>query len=266
MSRLNQARIILTGAAGGIGREIAKQLISNQCKIGLVGRNKSKLDELAEQLRSKGADVLVIVADITKQAERQTIIDIMIAQYKGIDMLINNAGMMSFKGLEQESDENIEAIFQTNVIATMQLCRAALPYLRQSKQAHIANIGSTFGSIAFSYYTAYSASKFALRGFSESLRRELMDTDIKVSYIAPRAVKTSLNSDKVFAMAKKINMAMDEPEDIAKKVINALNKCKKDVYFGFPESFFVRLNMLFPRLVDRALSGQNKVMKQYCDS
>ncbi|MCU7835428.1 MAG: SDR family oxidoreductase [gamma proteobacterium symbiont of Taylorina sp.] len=265
MNWLNKASVILTGAGGGLGIELARELTNKQCRIGLVGRNQSKLELLADQLRADGADVLVIPADITQKVDRETIVSTMIEHFQGIDVLINNAGLMSFKGIEQEDDDKIAAIINTNITSVMQLCKSVLPSLHKSDKAHIVNIGSTFGSIAFAYYTSYSASKFALRGFSEALRRELMDTHIKVSYFAPRAVKTTLNSPKVYAMAKKINMAMDEPQVIAQKVLHALAKDKKEVYFGFPESLFVRINALFPRLVDVALAGQNKIMKDYCD-
>ncbi len=265
MDRLSHARVILTGASGGLGSKIAQQLLQHQCKIGLVGRKQASLDKLAASLRQHHdhANIITIQADVSQSHDREKIIHAMQEAYQGIDILINNAAIMSFKAFQQESNENITNIFQTNVIAAMQLSRQVLPYLQDNQQAAIVNIGSTFGSIAFAYHTLYSASKFALRGFSESLRRELADTPIKVIYIAPRAIKTSLNSPEVFAMAKEINMAMDDPNNIAKKIVHTIRKGKKEAYYGFPESFFVRLNMLFPRLVDKALASQNKIMHKY---
>ena len=265
MKRLHDARVVLTGAAGGIGTEIAKELVRKQCRVGLVGRNKVKLDELAEELKALGGDVLVIPADITHQSARKSIVDAMINRYQGIDVLINNAALMSFKEFEHQDDADIEALFTTNLISPILLTKELLPALKKSPKAHIINMGSTFGSIAFACYSTYSASKFGIRGFSESLRRELEGTSVMVSYFAPRAVKTTLNSSKVYEMARKIKMNMDEPEWIAKKVVHAIVKNKKEAYFGFPESIFVRINSILPRLVDKALSGQTRIMKQYCD-
>ncbi|RKZ97160.1 MAG: short chain dehydrogenase, partial [Gammaproteobacteria bacterium] len=108
-------------------------------------------------------------------------------------------------------------------------------------------------------------SKFALRGFSQALRRELAETAIKVSYIAPRAVKTSLNSSAVYNMADEVKMNMDTPEKVAKQIVDSILKEHKEKYLGFPESLFVRINALFPSLVDRATRGQNKIAQKYIE-
>jgi short-subunit dehydrogenase len=127
----------------------------------------------------------------------------------------------------------------------------------------IVNIGSTFGSIGFAWFSAYSASKFALRGFSEALRRELADSGVTVAYIAPRAVKTKLNTAAVYQMAHATGMRMDAPSWVAGRVIRAIRHDRKDVYLGFPESLFVRVNTLLPRLVDMALRKQNRTMSTF---
>jgi len=99
--------------------------------------------------------------------------------------------------------------------------------------------------------------------FSEALRRELADSPIKVSYIAPRAVKTSLNSKAVYAMAGQVKMNMDSPELVAKQIVDAIVQQRKDVFLGFPEKLFVRINALFPRLVDIATRSQNRLAKKF---
>lgn len=260
---ISGSRVILTGAAGGLGSEIARQLITHNCQIGLVGRNQHKLEKLAANLIAQGGDVIVIAADITQENDRDIIINSMLEKYKGIDILVNNAAVMSFSLFENQR-QDIEKIFTTNVMAPMHLCHKVLPQLSQSSQPYIVNIGSTFGSIAFACFSSYSASKFALRGFTESLRRELADSSINVCYYAPRAVKTSLNTDKIMQMAEKTNMAMDPPDKIARKIVDAMVKGKKELYLGFPEAFFVKLNALFPRLVDIGISAQSNIMKQFC--
>jgi short-subunit dehydrogenase len=142
----------------------------------------------------------------------------------------------------------------------MLIAHQVLPTMLEQKCGHIVNIGSTFGSIAFACFAAYSASKFGLRGFSEALRRELDGSGIKVTYIAPRAVKTKMNTSAVYRMADELNMQMDDPEWVAQCIVANIEKERKDVYLGFPESIFVRLNALLPRLVDSALRKQNTKM------
>ena len=95
------------------------------------------------------------------------------------------------------------------------------------------------------------------------MRRELAETPIKISYIAPRAVKTSLNSSAVYNMAEEVKMNMDKPDVVAKQIIHSIIKGHKDKYLGFPESLFVRINAILPGLVDMATRSQNKIAKKY---
>lgn len=263
MTMLSEQRIILTGATGGIGHELAKQLASQGCKLGLVSRSLEKLEQLAAQLNTEQTNVTLICADITSIDGREKIIEQMEKDFNGYDMLINTAGIMDFTSLLDQSDERIEAVFQTNVIAPMLLCKKVLPYMLAQNKGHIVNIGSTFGSIGFAWFTAYSTSKFALRGFSQALRRELAETSVKVSYIAPRAVKTSLNSSAVYNMAKEVKMNMDNPDIVARQIVQSIIKNHKEKYLGFPESLFVRINAILPGLVDMATRSQNKIAEKY---
>jgi short-subunit dehydrogenase len=117
-------------------------------------------------------------------------------------------------------------------------------------------MGSGFGSIGFAGYCGYSASKFALRGFSEALRRELADTQIDVLYLAPRATLTDMNPDEAVALNNELGNTMDTPERVASELMMLLNNAQRTRYIGWPERFFITLNNLFPSLVDKALNKQ----------
>jgi short-subunit dehydrogenase len=130
--------------------------------------------------------------------------------------------------------------------------------MKSRGSGHIVNVGSTFGSINFAHFVTYSSTKSGLKGFSESLRRELDGQGINVTYVAPRAVKTPLNTEKVMQLAEITKMNMDAPELVAEKIVEAIELKKKDAYIGFPESLFVRINAVLPRLVDKALAGNDK--------
>ena len=127
----------------------------------------------------------------------------------------------------------------------------------------VVNLGSTFGSIGYPGFSAYCASKFALRGFSEALRRELADTEMKVLYIAPRATRTSMNSAQVVAMNDELNVAMDDPLEVADQVAQAIIREREELYLGWPEKLFVRLNSLLPRVVDQALRKQLPIIQRF---
>jgi short-subunit dehydrogenase len=262
MTILNDQRVILTGSSGGIGSALTAQLLQQGCKVGMVGRSMDKLGKVASADRTDDNAVL-IEADINLTQDRQFIIDTMQEKFNGYDMLINTAGIMDFTAFKDQTDERVEAVFETNVIAPMLLCKKVLPQMLAQNKGHIVNIGSVFGTIGFAWFTTYSSSKFALRGFSEALRRELADTSIKVSYIAPRAVKTSLNSSAVYDMAKEVKMNMDNPELVAKQIIRAIIKNSKNKYIGFPESLFSRINAILPGIVDSATRSQNKIAQKY---
>jgi len=175
---------------------------------------------------------------------------------------VNCAGMLSFAPFEQTDPDLLQAILQVNLMTPMRLMHGLLPQMKAAGQGHFVNVGSTFGSIGFGFFAAYSASKFGLRGLSEALRRELEGTGVKVTYVAPRAVKTPLNSDKVYTFAKKTKMNMDEPTWVAEQVVSAMQQNKKDVYLGFPEKLFARLNSFLPRLVDGGLRDQMKQARE----
>lgn len=267
MSRLAGKRVVLTGASGGIGSEVARMLVKRGAKIVLVGRGESGLALLQSELQqtesSRKAEIIYVTADVTSTEDRESVIEHALSGMGGVDLLINLAGAMSFTEFSNEAPEITEQLFRVNVLAPMHLSRMIIPHMVEKGSGQIVNVGSIFGSIAFAWFTSYSSTKFALRGFSEALRRELDGTGVTVTYIAPRAVRTSFNSDQVTEMCQQLKMNMDEPDEVASMIVGALESGAKDTYLGFPEKLFVRINSLFPRLVDKALSGQNREAKRY---
>jgi short-subunit dehydrogenase len=148
------------------------------------------------------------------------------------------------------------------VFAPMHLCRALLPRLQRQPCAHIVNIGSVFGAIGYPGQVAYSASKFALRGFSESLRRELGDSTVRVHYLAPRATRTGFNCAAVDELNAQLAVATDPPERVAAAVGRMIETDRPEAVIGWPEKLFVRINGLLPRLVDHSLARQLPIIKQ----
>lgn len=256
---LENQRVILTGAAGGIGSHVAKRLHERGAQLALIDANEEALSALAGALDGAHA----IAADLSTREGCQKAASSALEALGGVDLLINLAGIMSFRAFEDESDSNIEKVVYVNLIAPMILTRCVLPSMLAQDKGRIVNVGSIFGSIGFAYFSAYSTSKFGLRGFSEALRRELYDTNVKVIYVAPRAVKTALNTDAIMRMGRETKMHMDEPALVADKIIKAIDADRKEAYIGWPESFFVRINALFPGLVDRALAAQNRIAKRF---
>jgi len=258
---MNNKRILLTGAAGGIGSLLARLLLADGARLCLTDVNDAGLKTLRESL---GTDAVVTVAgDIGNATDRTCIVNAALQHSGGIDILINAAGINPFGVYAEQDDAIIQKTMEVNAIGPMLMTRAVLPTLLEQNSGQIVNIGSTFGSIGFAWFSAYSASKFALRGFSQSLRRELAETGIEVTYIAPRAVKTAINSQEVYDMANAVKMNMDEPEVVAQQIMTAIRRRKKECHLGFPEALFVRINAIFPGLVDRATRKQNREARKF---
>jgi short-subunit dehydrogenase len=258
---MHNKRILLTGAAGGIGNLLARLLLADGARLCLTDVNREKLETLRKSLHSDA--IATVAGDIGTATDRARIVKETLQHSGGIDVLINAAGINPFGIFAEQDDAIIQKTMEINAIGPMLMTRAVLPAMLAQNSGHIVNIGSTFGSIGFAWFSAYSASKFALRGFSQSLRRELAETGIEVTYIAPRAVRTAINSQEVYDMANAVKMNMDEPEVAAKQIMTAIRQRKKECHLGFPESMFVRINAIFPGLVDRATRTQNREARKF---
>ena len=254
-------KVVITGATGGIGRELVK-VIQPFCEyIILVGLAKQELLNLKAELRFNNLHILEV--DVTQASARQELKEL-VTSLGGLNLLINNAGVSDFNLIEDQSEETIERILQVNLLSPMLLTQTLLPLLKAEKtSAEIINTGSIFGYIGYPGFTAYSASKFGLRGFSEAMNRELGDTNVKVRYFAPRAAKTAFNDDKTVQMNKALGNAMDEPKEVAKKFLKFLFQSKFQKKIGLKESFFVFVNQLFPSIPSKAIIKQLPIIKKY---
>ena len=251
---MKRYRAILTGARGGIGRAIATALAPHCEELLLVGRDARRL---AESAGAAGSVARTVVADLATAAGRESI------ALPKLNLLINNAGAGEFACLAAQSDAVLARIVETNVAAPMQLTRRLLPELSRQPEAWIVNVGSIFGYIGYPAYAAYCASKFALRGFSEALRRELADGPVRVLYLAPRATRTAMNGAGACALNAELGVAMDEPAAVARELLELLRRPAPERLVGMPESFLARLNQLLPGLVDRALRRKLPIIRRH---
>lgn len=257
------ARIILTGATGGIGRAIAQALAAQGAALLLVGRRADALEDLRRELARSDDSVTCVCADLTTGEGREAIATA--ARQFSANTLINNAGVNTFALLEGQSEADIERQLNTNLIAPMLLTRRILPLLASEADAYVLNIGSAFGSIGFAGFAPYCASKFGLRGFSEALRRELADSTIRVGYLAPRSTHTALNSRQVVAMNAELGNAVDAPAVVADAVVRMVKKREALRHIGQPERFFARLNAVLPSLVDNALKAKLPIIRRHAE-
>lgn len=246
-------RAVLVGASGGIGAAIGRLLAPKCDRLLLVGRDRTRLDDLARELAHKTA-VATVAADIATGAGRRDVREAAHAQAS--DLLINCAGTSEFTWFAEQGEEAIERIVATNLVAPMLVVHALLPILATAPHAAIVNVGSIFGYLGYPGCATYSASKFGLRGFTEALRRELAGSRIRVMHLAPRSTRTSLNSDAMYALNAGLGVAVDDPEVVARALMALLASRRRERLVGFPEGLFARVNQLLPHLVDRGLKRQ----------
>ncbi|MCL1124354.1 SDR family oxidoreductase [Shewanella surugensis] len=258
--KLQDKCVLLTGASGGIGYAIAKALDIEGCQLLLTGRNQEKLQGLLNTL--SGNKHQILCADLTLTRDRQQLLTR--AKQLDCEIIINGLGVNQLSLLTQATDSQIEEMMVINLQIPIQLCRGFIPLLNQKNDPTIVNIGSILGSIGYAGSTLYCSSKFGLRGFTESLRRELADTNIRVIYFAPRATNTELNNQKNQAMNQALGNQVDEPSVVANTLVHLLKQKRAVTYYlGWPEKLFVRLNSLFPRLVDKALLKQLPIIRRF---
>lgn len=260
---ISGSTILITGASGGIGGAIARELAQRGASLILVNRDGDKLASLATELGASGGKVLTLTGDIAQHGMPARLIEQALEQAGSIDILINCAGVQNFGFFAEESAADTAALFHVNTIAPIALANAVLPHMLAKGKGKIVNVGSIFGSIGFPCFASYSASKFALRGFSEALRRELAGTGVGVTYVAPRFTKTAFNRNVVARMANALKMNQDEPESVAASVIATIERDDRERYLGWPEKLFVRINSILPRLVDPSLIKQVDLMRPF---
>lgn len=220
MSDLKNKNALITGAGKGIGKAIAIALAKEGVNVILVSRTKSDVDQLAVETSALGVKSLALSADVSDINSINKAVETALSEFKTIDILINNAGIAAFgKFLELEPSE-WEKIMQVNVMGTYYTTRAVIPNMIERQIGDIINISSTAGLNGNAMTSAYSASKFAVLGLTDSLMQEMRKHNIRVMALTPSTVATD--------MAKELNLTDGNPEkvmqseDIAELIIAQL--------------------------------------------
>jgi len=246
---LKHQTVLLTGGAGDLGTRIARRLAEGGAEVVLLDRQAPK------EATYEAVQADLATAEGLEAAAEQ------VRRYAP-SILVNLAGLQHFGPFEAESVDHLQMTYMVNLVAPVRLAQAALPAMRARGSGQIVNVGSIFASINFAHFTTYSSSKAGLKGFSQALRRELAGSGVGVTYVAPRAIRTAFNSSKVMEFAARTRMTLDDPDRVADRLVRAIARRERDVYLGFPETLFVRLNALAPGLVDRALAASDRNVAQ----
>jgi short-subunit dehydrogenase len=248
-------RVVFTGGTGGLGRHVVDSLVREGAEVVVISRRRPTV--VRHRVRYASADL----SDPSGVAEA-----VAIAKREEPDLLINMAGTQYFGPAELQSLNDLQHSYMINLIAPVALCQACLPFMRRRNSGHFVNVGSIIGSIAMANFASYASAKAGLRAFSEALRREVAGTSVAVTYVAPRAVRTAVLSPKIKKYAGLTGMNIDAPEDVAREIMAAVGARKKEVFIGFPERLFVRLNAVLPGVVDAAVArGDRKARELFTE-
>jgi short-subunit dehydrogenase len=189
--------VIITGASAGIGKALALQLASQGTKQAIAARRADRLEQVATECRSRGGEVLAIPTDVSDEAQCKNLIEKTVATFGRLDMLINNAGMAASALLDEFPDLRLfRQTVDINLYGTVYCTYYALPYLKHSK-GRIVAVSSLGGKSAIPYNTPYCASKYALHGFFDSLRMELVQHGVSCSVICPWWVITEFHESQL---------------------------------------------------------------------
>jgi len=268
--RLDGRTAVITGAAGGIGRAIAISLARRRCNLALADINETGLSGTADLAHAHGVKVSEHLIDVANRAAVAEFPNIVAAEHSGVDLLVNNAGVAIGGTFDRVAETDFDWLFEINFWGVVRMTRAFLPLLRASDDARIVNLSSIYGVVAPPEQTAYSASKFAVRGFSEALRHELQGSSVGVTVVHPGGVATSIaenarlpagvTEEETARRRERYRKLLRLPPEIASEIIvRAVERRQQRVLVGSDAKVISIIARLFPvsywKLISRMGAG-----------
>jgi short-subunit dehydrogenase len=247
------ARILITGASQGIGRALAEAAARRGGRVLAAARSETLLREVAEQVKARGGVLETVLADVTSAEDRQAMVEAAKRHLGGLDILVNNAGIGATGHFAEVSPDRLRKIMEVNFFGVTETTRVLLPLLKQGNRPAIVNVSSIAGKRGIPARSEYSASKFAVQGFSEALRAELAKDGVDVLVICPGLTQTNFSKNM---LEQKARLQMDHmrgmtSEQVALATLRAIERGKNEICLSFKGKLMVLVSRFFPRLADR---------------
>ena len=263
--KMNGLRVLVTGASQGIGRALVVEAAKRGCKVLAAARSQPLLDELAAEVRAAGGTLETVAADITKPEDRAAMVAAATRHFGGLDVLVNNAGIGATGHFMDSEPDVLRQIFETNFFGLTETTRVFLPLLKQGVTPAIVNISSVVGRRALPARSLYSASKFAVAGFSEAIRAELAKDGIDVLVVSPGLTRTNFSKNM---LEQKARMQMDHmrgmtSEEVAVATLKAMERGTLETTLTFKGKLLVLVNRFAPWVVD--FFSKKKVRELFAD-
>ncbi|BBD59940.1 short-chain dehydrogenase/reductase SDR [Nostoc sp. HK-01] len=221
---------IVTGASAGIGEATAIALAAEGAQVVIAARRSDRLDTVAQKITENGGKVLPIVTDVTDEAQVKNLVDKAIAAWGRVDILVNNAGIAVIGEIDGGNTANWRRMIDINVLGVLYATHSVLPILKAQNSGHIVNISSVAGRTARAGIGIYNATKWGVNGFSEALRQEVYQHNIRVTIIEPGLVDTEINDliddpiAKERSEERRKTVTPLESEDIAAAIVYAVTQ------------------------------------------
>jgi NAD(P)-dependent dehydrogenase (short-subunit alcohol dehydrogenase family) len=262
---------LITGGSRGLGLEIARQLCAQGGRVAILARDIAELARAKADLATRGGDVLPIQCDLLDAAQIQSALAQTLARFGKIDILINNAGIIEVGPLEHMQLGDFDRAMRVHFWAPFVLITQIIPHMREIGGGRIVNISSIGGKIAVPHMAPYSASKFALTGFSDAIRAELARDKIYVTTVTPGMMRTGSQGHakfkgdhsaeyKWFELSSKLPLASISAERAARKIVAACRRGRPALVMPLPAYFIIAANALFPNLTGYVMKAVNRFL------
>jgi short-subunit dehydrogenase len=258
-AKIKDSVVVITGASAGIGRCTALEIARKGGTVVLASRQPAALEQVRQECQELGGRALAVPTDVTDQGAVDQLAKSAVETFGRIDAWVNNAAISLFARFEQAPPEAFRRVIETNLFGYVHGARAVLPYFREQGRGVLVNLSSMNGKVAAPFTSAYITTKFAIIGFSESLRMELQDApDIHVSTILPSSIDTPIfqHAANYTGRAIKPLDPVYPPEKVARAIVRCIRHPRREVVVGNAGRSLVVLRTLAPSLAERMVARQ----------
>ncbi|MGE8204431.1 SDR family NAD(P)-dependent oxidoreductase [Heyndrickxia sp. NPDC080065] len=252
--RLQNKTVVITGASGGLGEQIAYACAENKASVILLARNVEKLKVMKADIEKKHSVRCGIqFLDVSKHEQIPAVFQKIREEFGTIDVLVNNAGYGVFEEAHDATITDIKGMFDVNVVGLMACTKEVLPFMRDKKSGHIINIASQAGKMATPKSSVYAATKHAVIGYSNSVRMELVPYHVFLTTVNPGPIATNFfeMADKSGTYVKSIEKFMLNPEKLARKIVECMFTKRREINAPYWMNAGSTIYSLFPRMVER---------------
>ena len=255
--------VVITGASSGIGKQAATEFGKLGANLVLIGRQKDKLEQTANELNKFSVSTLICQCDVSKKNEVDKMAKLVLEKFNSVDILVNNAGFAIYGAVSDLTIDEIESQMQTNYLGMVYCIKMFLPMMLQQKSGHIVNVASVAASFGLPGIASYCASKFAMLGFSEGLKHELKDSGVDITVVSPIMVRTNFFDHPSFENMPKYSPISLEPKTVAKAILRAAHSRRLEIIVPSVVRSAVWMKHTFPFVINPIMGKSFKKQLDY---